>query len=1585
MALSISQQRDSLFPALTRVQQTHPTLPFNFPELLLRPERPLTLYRDETLDSHHPLFSELNRLIACLEEGSEVRAAYTSYVEEVCQAQGKSRWRLLKGEARLIFGDDCFFIPRKLGREIVSEVPFQGDSLRLAAGVVDHERPLIKLENTWISGERMGRTFCPSSPLPKPLRGWLDALLPATGEALKFIDLLCSSSVSMDLTFKEALLDSHLNLARALAPGAALPSQLPLLLEAVVNHGSPEAFSLLADLGAPIEGSLHLMAEKGRSDLIALLSERLGDRFNVDQRGAMGRTALHIAALHGNVDAAGELLKRGASLFLVDEDGKSALHLAIHPKPTFELVELFLGTLTLDQRQQLLSLGDKDGKTPLHLSLWQEDSRIVDLLIHSGSHVNGANHYGYTALHWAAKHRLTASAQLLLQAGANPLVLNQNQESPLSLALRYEADEVARLLLFYPLDLDAPEIFFGETTNRERALQEVFIQAFQRESLQEQIFSLAKQAFLALEGERPDYWKAVLLLNSACAIAQKLSPQCEDLLIHQLEQVEHSFIRHELGRAVEYHGRIKEYRARLKSIRDGVDRSLKQRSPIDAVQLELTQSYKEVLSDLFNDCIEILGASPPTRFAMVGLGSMSRNEMCPYSDIEFIFLVEEDSKKTRSYFRSITRLMVLKIANFGETDYELPTFMEGGRFIAQSLTPSGFKMDSALSPLGQRGVHQKGAHELIGTPSRLAGFQADNDKGIILLNAMTTSCLIEGHPDLLRAYQVEVAEILDSTTPSQQKRREERALELIKWDVIEYAPQLNQEKIESRLFGIKKELYRFPQSLINALAIYHGVKSTNAFQRIDRLQEKGVFSITGANQLKRLFRSTLKMRTETHLFYENEQEVFYHSRGEYDPEAKGLFVMTPDLTREITELYRILIPLHQRAQEFLNGNANAFSNRSFYDKEVGSYDDKLRQELQFEAALGLATSSVALDPNNLPSRWGLGYVQSDLGQAWTAANNFEEALRLSRRKHNNQPHLDLIISLNNLSSAYLDLGNYQNAIEHLEEALSIGQQIYRDCSHPRIATSLNNLGEAYKNLGQYLLAVQYHQQSLAIHKKTFGDHPNSKVAMSLSNLGEAYLFLGQYKDGIQYHRQALDMREQIHKKKPHPDLAMSLNNLGAAYHRLNDYGNAIDFHNQALDMRQQIYGNRPHPDVAKSLNNLGGIYKELGQYSLAIKHHQQSLDIYTEFYGEHPDTATSLNNLGNIYDDLSDYKQAIEYHQKALTMRKHIYNNKAHPDIAVSLNNLGSVYRNLRDYQSALAYYQASFAIHKQIHGDRPHVSVATSLNNLGEALHNLNQYKDAITHLDDSFNMMKQLIGDQPHSNIATSLHNLGNVYSTLGQHEVAIGYFQQSLNIERQIHRDQPHPNIAKSLTSLGSAYNRSRQYDLAISSQNQALEMFKRIYGDRPHPDIAGSLMSLGLACNSSHQYRFAIDFQKQGLEMFKLIHEDRPHRDVAASLSCLGVAHSSLGEHDLAIDLQKQAFDMFRQIHGDQLHLDVILSLNHLSNAYSSSGDYPKAIELLQNLYDSFRQGAGTDDPNTNMAKENLDRAIKAMNAQSQPLP
>src|SRR5262245_52872078 len=114
------------------------------------------------------------------------------------------------------------------------------------------------------------------------------------------------------------------------------------------------------------------------------------------------------------------------------------------------------------------------------------------------------------------------------------------------------------------------------------------------------------------------------------------------------------------------------------------------------------------------------------------MGSMSRGEMCPYSDIECAILLEKDSIEAKLYFRTLFQLLEFQMINLGETRF--PVF-EKIDSIHTSATPSGFSMDiGGNTPLGVPGVY-----ELIGTPEQMAEFVDLQwiERNIILANALS--------------------------------------------------------------------------------------------------------------------------------------------------------------------------------------------------------------------------------------------------------------------------------------------------------------------------------------------------------------------------------------------------------------------------------------------------------------------------------------------------------------------------------------------------------------------------------------------------------------------------------------------------------------------------------------------------------------------------------------------------------------------------------------------------------------------------------------------------------------------------------
>ena len=66
-----------------------------------------------------------------------------------------------------------------------------------------------------------------------------------------------------------------------------------------------------------------------------------------------------------------------------------------------------------------LQLHDNDGRTPLHLACYKGHTKVARLLIDKGSDLQSVDKWGRTPLHWAAKYGKINVAKLLIECGAS--------------------------------------------------------------------------------------------------------------------------------------------------------------------------------------------------------------------------------------------------------------------------------------------------------------------------------------------------------------------------------------------------------------------------------------------------------------------------------------------------------------------------------------------------------------------------------------------------------------------------------------------------------------------------------------------------------------------------------------------------------------------------------------------------------------------------------------------------------------------------------------------------------------------------------------------------------------------------------------------------------------------------------------------------------------------------------------------------------------------------------------------------------------------------------------------------------------
>jgi tetratricopeptide (TPR) repeat protein len=904
----------------------------------------------------------------------------------------------------------------------------------------------------------------------------------------------------------------------------------------------------------------------------------------------------------------------------------------------------------------------------------------------------------------------------------------------------------------------------------------------------------------------------------------------------------------------------------------------------------ITQEIKSLMSRLIKDSCDLLG-QPPCRYAILGLGSLARQEMTPYSDLEWAIVIEEDKASYRDYFQTMAELLSIKVTGLGETilpslaiESLNPQYIESISQFFDDVMPRGFAMDGAMAqacktPQGEKDRKGQKVFGLLGTPQQLAGYLAytkeegygfEQHQAMTLPTVLMNADLIQGDPQLFQTYRKELQRALQATpADSKQPLYQYLMHKLLGENLKDFIPNAGSE---GQLFDAKKSFYRIPSLIIDELALYYDIDlgHSSGFAKLAALRDKGILQAEAAQRLAYVLSETMRFRLQTYLHYNAQREGMNPLQQVLLPEDKAQkhhVINTNDLAC-ITYSLQVLLPLYhtmQRFQQAPDKGRDLLSKNSLFDESLvtrGKIALRLHQyheaEQHFKQALKQEEKSKT-PTASLGNIYGyLGYITNKLADTQQAIDYHERALAIYKQVYGEQ-HPAVATTLNNMGTAYNSLGDAKRALTYFQQALTIDKQISGE-QHPDVAISLNNMGEAYHSLGDAEQALDYYQQALTIWKQVYGEqHPN--VAILQNNMGEAYRSLGDTKQALTYYQQALAIQKQVYGEQ-HPQVALSLNNMGLAYGILGDAKQALTYFQQALAIKKQVYG-KQHPDVATSLNNMGEACRILGDVKQALTCYQQALAIQKQLHSEqHPDIATSLNNIGLAHYTLGDAKQALTYYQQALAIYKQVYGEQ-HPEVARSLNNMGAAYRMLGDAKQALDYYQLALAIWKQVYGEQ-HPDVARLLNNMGEAYRILGDAKQALTYYQQALAIIKKVYGEQ-HRNVATLLNNMGKAYDGLGDAKQALTYYQQALAIYEQVYGEQ-HPDVATLLNNMGEAYYNLGDAKQALTYYQRALAIRKHVYGEQ-HLDVVTLLNNMGKVYHSLGDAKQALTYFQQALILFE----------------------------------------------------------------------------------------------------------------------
>eukprot|EP00929_Paragymnodinium_shiwhaense_P080388 TRINITY_DN41925_c0_g1_i1.p1 TRINITY_DN41925_c0_g1~~TRINITY_DN41925_c0_g1_i1.p1 ORF type:complete len:298 (+),score=58.65 TRINITY_DN41925_c0_g1_i1:127-1020(+) len=200
---------------------------------------------------------------------------------------------------------------------------------------------------------------------------------------------------------------------RARAPDEELPAGISLAAAAALCGEEQAEGSGMVD---------HLLREVSQGNMEAV-TQMLSGGLDANVSNATDETPLHVAAYHGRLDMVNLLLAHGAHTEVVDGKGKTPLRRA------YDNEDIAGALLEAGANPNVSDLSG--GGTTLHRAAEGGFSAVVQLLLRHGAHPNRSNEEGETALHEASIYGQADCVQLLLAGKADPIATDHAGNTPL--------------------------------------------------------------------------------------------------------------------------------------------------------------------------------------------------------------------------------------------------------------------------------------------------------------------------------------------------------------------------------------------------------------------------------------------------------------------------------------------------------------------------------------------------------------------------------------------------------------------------------------------------------------------------------------------------------------------------------------------------------------------------------------------------------------------------------------------------------------------------------------------------------------------------------------------------------------------------------------------------------------------------------------------------------------------------------------------------------------------------------------------------------------------------------------------------
>ena len=984
----------------------------------------------------------------------------------------------------------------------------------------------------------------------------------------------------------------------------------------------------------------------------------------------------------------------------------------------------------------------------------------------------------------------------------------------------------------------------------------------------------------------------------------------------------------------------------------------------------IAHKYKQIMAELSQYCENVMG-KPPCKYAVVGMGSLAREEITAYSDFEHIILLfdDENYKSYLDYFKWFSVIFHIVVLNVQETI--VPSLniasLNGnesslGNWFYDDVTPRGICFDGMMPhackfPLGRQ-QHTKHKHfttELIKPVSEMLEYlssDADLKNGYHLADILTKTCFVFGNEDIFKQF-ADGARNYHGT--KSQTDTINNITQQVKQDLNNFSTRFRLSKLKSQhSINIKQLVYRSTTIFISALARKHKISANSCFDIIDEMANNKQITQNTGEKLKFAIAVACEMRLRVYI------EKNCQCDNAIDLQQDGIEKFLDIVGVACTISYfQIAYCLQCEVAKQLN-----FTKLHFYT-------DPQLINITIGLAFGM-TNLTSFSKDSRKQMWDssefdfdacIEQLESEMkAQGLKKVKNF---WRKTIRNLSNIFHKTSASSSNQTDpnpQQIKTVADYLYSAKIFDEAVEFYKQlldIYRSKSINKsgdydVAWANNRIGCCLLKLNEPDQALSYLRRSLEIEQNRGSCQ---LIPTALHNIGSCHADLRNYDEALTNLNRALEIyQNKTLNAVTDRDVAITLHEIGRCHSDLHNYDEALTNLNRALEIRQNTTLNADTDrDVATTLHNIGSSHIDLHNYGEALTNLNRALEIFqntTLNADTDRDVAITFHEIGRCHIGLHNYDEALTNLNRALEIKQNTtLNADTDRDVAITFQNIGRCHIDLHNYDEALTNLNRALEIKQNttLNADTDQ-DVAITLHNIGRCHIHLHNYDEALTNLNRALEINQNtILNANTDRDVAITLYEIGRCHIFLHNYDEALTNLNRALEIDQNttLLADTDR-DVARTLHNISSCHIDLHNYDEALTNLNRALEIYQNttLNADTDR-DVAITLHEIGRCHIFLHNYDEALTNLNRALEIDQntTLNADTD-RDVATTLHTIGNCHIDLHNCDEALTNLNRALEIYQNttLNADT-DRDVATTLHEIGWCHSDLHNYDEALTNL----------------------------------------